>query len=660
MGRSLHSLKGKPMNTPSAKDLLQAMPVKMAEGGEISSGLANATKPDGIGADQYYKNIAAYVATQSDPLIGLQEASKNGVSMADAAKAIGQDKLNAYLNIDLNTEKTPTPTASGYTSARENMYVGPNAIYATGPDSGQAGLNAKIQAAAKQYVGNPTALQNLFIANGLNIDDIVRAGVDPTVMLSITPKKVDKPPTTGVFPPVTLPPVYQPLPTPPPLYPTGQPALDVNFRNSAPRSAWDPVYGYSYTPAAKLLSATGSGFGWMPPSVTSRPRDLLRTPMANTSASQQYAQNSAAQDRALANAYRTSGLGANPSAFYDWRSRLRGGEFGGDQTTPLNTDAFNASFTDWAKTEADKQAIAKANKGTLANTSSSDFVPQYATGGYITKKAEGGSIDTAPVKPAPDAVTLAPNSNVEPESKPVDSTKQYKDVFQDEPLVDRVGEYLGGFKDLVKYRLSDGKGLDQHITYNNQLKSQFREAYPELKDDKQRSGLLDAAVKYAGAYDWAARPNVSPEDARSMARAYQLYDYNTSDRTPSNELSDYYRNLAGVEQGIKHRAEGRRLSESELMKEALNYAISQTGGNMPLTRPELWNREYEKGMKTKKADGGLIRKYDEGGDVSPMSYDELAAQMQRVGEAPREAQTPESRTTVREQTESAKMLERVQ
>lgn len=398
----------------------------------------------------------------------------------------------------------------------------------------------------------------------------------------------------------------------------------------------------------------------MPPSVTSRPRDLLRTPMANTSASQQYAQNSAAQDRALANAYRTSGLGANPSAFYDWRSRLRGGEFGGDQTTPLNTDAFNASFTDWAKTEADKQAIAKANKGTLANTSSSDFVPQYATGGYITKKAEGGSIDTAPVKPAPDAVTLAPNSNVEPESKPVDSTKQYKDVFQDEPLVDRVGEYLGGFKDLVKYRLSDGKGLDQHITYNNQLKSQFREAYPELKDDKQRSGLLDAAVKYAGAYDWAARPNVSPEDARSMARAYQLYDYNTSDRTPSNELSDYYRNLAGVEQGIKHRAEGRRLSESELMKEALNYAISQTGGNMPLTRPELWNREYEKGMKTKKADGGLIRKYDEGGDVSPMSYDELAAQMQRVGEAPREAQTPESRTTVREQTESAKMLERVQ
>ena len=83
-----------------------------------------------------------------------------------------------------------------------------------------------------------------------------------------------KDPVFGSPTPYTPPTVYQPLPAPPPIYGAGQPALDMDFRNSAPRT-WDPRYGYVYTPAAKLLPATGAGMSWTPPSVTSRPRSLL-------------------------------------------------------------------------------------------------------------------------------------------------------------------------------------------------------------------------------------------------------------------------------------------------------------------------------------------------------------------------------------------------
>ena len=256
------------MNTPSAKDLLQAMPVHMVEGGvaeggvaegrvaeaanilaPMSRGMAAATAQDGIGVDQYYKNINAYVAKQSDPLKALEDASRSGVSLEDAANAMGQDKLNAYLNIDLNTETTPIPKASGYVSRGESNWE-----KQTGPGGGQAGLDRAIQAAVTKYRDDPTTLEKMFIAEGINISDVLHAGVDPTLMLSFTEKlkkdkdkDKDKQIATGVFTPVTLPPVYQSLPTPPPLYPTGQPALDVDFRNSAPRSAWDPIYGYSYT-----------------------------------------------------------------------------------------------------------------------------------------------------------------------------------------------------------------------------------------------------------------------------------------------------------------------------------------------------------------------------------------------------------------------------
>ena len=59
--------------------------------------------------------------------------------------------------------------------------------------------------------------------------------------------------------------------TDPSIYAPGEEALDRVFRDSAPRTevtqdifGTQQLTGFDYTPAAKLLSATGSGFSWTP------------------------------------------------------------------------------------------------------------------------------------------------------------------------------------------------------------------------------------------------------------------------------------------------------------------------------------------------------------------------------------------------------------
>jgi hypothetical protein len=73
--------------------------------------------------------------------------------------------------------------------------------------------------------------------------------------------------------------VYQPLPDNTSVYAAGEESLDREFRDSAPRTEVLDSYGnltnFDYTPAASLRSATGSGYNWTPPTVTSRPRSLM-------------------------------------------------------------------------------------------------------------------------------------------------------------------------------------------------------------------------------------------------------------------------------------------------------------------------------------------------------------------------------------------------
>ena len=79
--------------------------------------------------------------------------------------------------------------------------------------------------------------------------------------------------------PYTADPVYQPLPDNTGVYKAGEESLDRKFRDSDPRTEVIDAYGglvnFDYTPAADLLSATGSGYNWTPPTVTSRPRSLM-------------------------------------------------------------------------------------------------------------------------------------------------------------------------------------------------------------------------------------------------------------------------------------------------------------------------------------------------------------------------------------------------
>ena len=326
------------MATPSARDMLMQVQ-RYANGGtasaESSVGLARALA-NGTSQEQYYQNIREYVAKNPNPLAALNAASENGVSTADINSALGTKAASDYFTIDYNTETAPSANvATGFTSALAQRYNAPE-----GP--GQSALDARIKAISQQYAANTPEnaqiLRDLFIKEGASIADVQRAGVDPSVLLGTVAKTVGPPPpppppklpdiprytpqvvtpeTQTQYPqpkPYTATRVYQPLPAPPPIYGAGQSALDVNFRNSAPRSEYGP-YGYTYTPAASLLPATGAGTSWTPPSVTSRPRELLKVPLPTAanpqySASQQFARDRAAAQLAALPGGRFSGMQA--------------------------------------------------------------------------------------------------------------------------------------------------------------------------------------------------------------------------------------------------------------------------------------------------------------------------------------------------------------
>jgi hypothetical protein len=144
--------------------------------------------------------------------------------------------------------------------------------------------------------------QALATQGGYTFQDMLAAGVDPSILFNVLPPKETKvvdPERPVIFPQIQTeyvpPTVYQPIDFDPGIYAPGQEALDRAFRDSPPRTEvidqYGNLVGFDYTPAAKLLSATGSGFSWTPPSVTGRPRSLMDTGTLN-----RYTQGRAAQD----------------------------------------------------------------------------------------------------------------------------------------------------------------------------------------------------------------------------------------------------------------------------------------------------------------------------------------------------------------------------
>ena len=115
---------------------------------------------------------------------------------------------------------------------------------------------------------------------------------------------------------------------------------------------------------------------------------------------------------------------------------------------------------------------------------------------------------------------------------------------------------------------------NEHGAYPEHIKNLLTSDKPELGFIRKDRTPLDAAINYGGAYDWGRRPDVSPQDARDMAKAYQLWGYvNPMDsaRKP-DAVADYYDNLAGVNAGVAARAHP--ITEEQVVNEAAQYGQS--------------------------------------------------------------------------------------
>jgi len=141
-------------------------------------------------------------------------------------------------------------------------------------------------------------VQAIATEQGATFQDMLAAGVDPSILFNVTktPEEITKEKQVqdsvdrfvNTQPEYVAPTVYQPIAPQPDIYAPGQEALDREFRDSPPRTevtedifGTQQLTGFDYMPAAKLLSATGSGFSFTPPSVTGRPRSLMDTGTLN-------------------------------------------------------------------------------------------------------------------------------------------------------------------------------------------------------------------------------------------------------------------------------------------------------------------------------------------------------------------------------------------
>ena len=415
--------------------------------------------------EDYYGNLrrdaAAYLANPNAPT-GADAYNilvQSGISTSDLKNAgVADAVLNKIFTVTLPAGQT---TATGQvTPGAPIQYTTPadmTSAYTRSPDlMNEAqrltglGQSARTQLDKQGYDYVKNLQQGGIDANeraqmleyaterGYTFDDLRYAGVDPSVLFNqITPaaKPYVKPPP-GVTPPppppgggttvtpggtdiipggttvtpfkqtqttYTAPTVYQPLPLYADIYAAGQPALDVDFRNSAPRTAIPNMPGYfDYTPAAKLKSATGAGYTWTPPSVTSRPRSLLSPSTIKAyggleSASQKFARERAASGAAGRAGIETGVRAAvsqlppalqNLSTYNQLRNRLMSQEFG-DPTRALDPQtlegaAFLAALEKLktSGTTSDKKTGTTTGDTTGTGTGTDTVADSTTAGGY--------------------------------------------------------------------------------------------------------------------------------------------------------------------------------------------------------------------------------------------------------------------------------------
>jgi hypothetical protein len=382
----------------SARDML----LRMANGGSVgvatsalnnivpTYGKNNATAADLLAAEQRILGEIAADPSSWDPAVAYNAILESGVTIEDAlAAGVKQSTIDAIFTsgapLPVTAFSTPSTVASAYESA---------------PYAGQDMQPFYNQ--AQNYVSGLMAdgvidenerreAQTLATQGGYTFQDILAAGVDPSILFNVPPPKETKvvdPERPVIFPQTQTeyvpPTVYQPIDFDPGIYAPGQEALDREFRDSPPRTevtqdifGTQQLTGFDYTPAAKLLSATGSGFSFTPPSVTSRPRSLMDTGTLN-----RYTQGRAAQDlRQLVGNQTIDGV--TPEQRYESYAGLLGntGSYGG---------GLSRSQLFALKRQQDSQRKAAPEAGSTTGTIA-DYLAKYedVRTDYARAKAAG-------------------------------------------------------------------------------------------------------------------------------------------------------------------------------------------------------------------------------------------------------------------------------
>ncbi len=298
------------MDNRSAREMLGALPIRMNEGGDVNEE-RNKT---------LLEQEAAYLANPSSwtPETAYNAIIESGISVQDALDAgVKQSTIDMIFTAPAETPAYSGPAATAPMADDVAAYYG-------------RVMQDKIVSPEERL-----DMQKIATDRGISYADMVAAGVDPNILYQTTPAAKPVTPKTPVtvpivggidpFPTGPATPAPDPFPMMPDtggIYAAGQPALDEAFRASAPRTeviedvgGQQQLTGFDYTPAAKLLSATGSGFSFTPPSVTSRPRSLMGTEQLG-----RFQQGRAAQD---------------------FERLKRSGMFPDQASTAFDADAFN-------------------------------------------------------------------------------------------------------------------------------------------------------------------------------------------------------------------------------------------------------------------------------------------------------------------------------
>jgi hypothetical protein len=388
----------------SARDML----LRMANGGSV--GVATSALNNIVPTYGKYGQTAADLLAAEQRILGEIAASpdtwdvataynailESGVTVEDAlAAGVKQSTIDAIFTSGAPLPETAFSTPSTVTSAFESA-----------PYAGQS--MDQIQTGAQNYVAGLMAdgvideaerreAQAIATQQGVTFQDMLAAGVDPSILFNTPAAKEPDPPVivdpeapvvVNPFPQTQTeyvpPTVYQPIDFDPGIYAPGEEALDREFRDSPPRTeVTEDVMGtqqltdFDYTPAAKLLSATGSGFNFTPPSVTSRPRSLMDTGTLN-----RYTQGRAAQDlRQLVGNQTIDGI--TPEQRYESYAGLLGntGSYGG---------GLSRSQLFALKRQQDSQRRAAPEAGSTTGTIA-DYLAKYedVRTDYARAKAAG-------------------------------------------------------------------------------------------------------------------------------------------------------------------------------------------------------------------------------------------------------------------------------